>query len=264
MEGVKCITELPEECMSHILSLTSPRDAARSAVLSSEFRSAANSDVVWGSFLPSGFEEIISKLESPLVFSSKKDLYLHFCNGPFLLKDNTKSFWLDKATGKKCYMLGGRELSISLENVTSYWRWMPQPSSRVPAVAKLMIDCSLKIKGKMKSRMLSPSTTYVGYLLFKVASPEEVCVRWGWNAGLGGYGGDFRRVHTSEQQQQYEEEVPHMRKDGWLELEMGSFFNDKNEDDELEMEMRNFHIRTPKSGLILEGVELRPTPTPTP
>lgn len=41
-----------------------------------------------------------------------------------------KSFWLDKATGKKCYMLGGRELSISLENVTSYWRWMPQPSSR--------------------------------------------------------------------------------------------------------------------------------------
>ncbi|RVW38726.1 F-box protein PP2-B10 [Vitis vinifera] len=232
MEGIKCITELPEECMSHILSLTSPRDAARSAVLSSEFRSAANSDIVWGSFLPSGFEEIISKLESPLVFSSKKDLYLHFCNGPFLLKDNTKSFWLDKATGKKCYMLGGREVSISLENVTSYWRWMPQPSSRVPAVAKLMIDCSLKIKGKMKR--------------------------------LGGYGGDFRRVHTSEQQQQYEEEVPHMRKDGWLELEMGSFFNDKNEDDELEMEMRNFHIRTPKSGLILEGVELRPTPTPTP
>lgn len=90
MEGIKCITELPEECMSHILSLTSPRDAARSAVLSSEFRSAANSDIVWGSFLPSGFEEIISKLESPLVFSSKKDLYLHFCNGPFLLKDNTK------------------------------------------------------------------------------------------------------------------------------------------------------------------------------
>lgn len=41
-----------------------------------------------------------------------------------------KSFWLDKATGKKCYMLGGREVSISLENVTSYWRWMPQPSSR--------------------------------------------------------------------------------------------------------------------------------------
>ncbi|KAL6313020.1 hypothetical protein AAG906_037841 [Vitis piasezkii] len=218
MEGIKCITELPEECMSHILSLTSPRIC--------QFRCCV------GLILPSGFEEIISKLESPLVFSSKKDLYLHFCNGPFLLKDNTKSFWLDKATGKKCYMLGGRELSISLENVTSYWRWMPQPSSRVPAVAKLMIDCSLKIKGKMKR--------------------------------LGGYGGDFRRVHTSEQQQQYEEEVPHVRKDGWLELEMGSFFNDKNEDDELEMEMRNFHIRTPKSGLILEGVELRPTPTPTP
>ncbi|KAJ4957167.1 hypothetical protein NE237_013950 [Protea cynaroides] len=44
---------LPEGCISNILSLTSPSDACRSSVVSSVFRSAADSNSVWERFLPS-------------------------------------------------------------------------------------------------------------------------------------------------------------------------------------------------------------------
>lgn len=87
-EDMKCITELPQECVSHILKLTSPLVPARSALISAEFRSAANSDTVSNSFLPPDYEEMLSKLETPLVFSSKKDLYFQFCKGPLPIGEN--------------------------------------------------------------------------------------------------------------------------------------------------------------------------------
>lgn len=61
-------------------------------------------------------------------------------------------------------------------------------------MSMLMIDCTLKVTGKIKSKMLSPNTIYVGYLLFKVESLEELCTQWGWN--VGGFGGNFGRIHA--------------------------------------------------------------------
>ncbi|KAF8394160.1 hypothetical protein HHK36_020366 [Tetracentron sinense] len=47
---------LPEGCISNILSLTSPGDACRSSLVSSIFRWASESDIVWEKFLP--FSEV--------------------------------------------------------------------------------------------------------------------------------------------------------------------------------------------------------------
>lgn len=65
---------LPEDCFAHIMSLTSPQDVCRSAFVSSLIRYMADSDTVWEKFLPSNHEEILSRLVSPLAYSSKKEL----------------------------------------------------------------------------------------------------------------------------------------------------------------------------------------------
>ena len=76
---------LPEGCIANLLSLTTPRDACRSSLVSSSFRSASESDVVWERFLPietEYMEAIVS-----LSFSSKKQLFLHLCDHPLLIDD---------------------------------------------------------------------------------------------------------------------------------------------------------------------------------
>ncbi|KAL0335463.1 UNVERIFIED_CONTAM: F-box protein [Sesamum radiatum] len=38
---------LPEDCLSHVISFTSPRDACRAALVAGSFRRAADSDLAW-------------------------------------------------------------------------------------------------------------------------------------------------------------------------------------------------------------------------
>ncbi|KAH9685431.1 F-box protein PP2-B10 [Citrus sinensis] len=94
---------LPARCISYIISLTTPRDASRLSLACPAFKSAADLDSVWEKFLPSDYKEIISNSSSISASSlmiaslSKKDLY----------------FYLLQETGKKCYMVGARGLSIA-------------------------------------------------------------------------------------------------------------------------------------------------------
>lgn len=71
---------LPEDCFAHILSLTSPADACRSSLVSLSLHFIADSDSVWEKFLPSDYKEIISRLVTPIVYSSVKELFLSLCN----------------------------------------------------------------------------------------------------------------------------------------------------------------------------------------
>lgn len=75
--------------MSEILSLTSPMEASRFAVISKGFKSAAYSDIVWDKFLLSDWPEILSRAVSPVTYATKKELYLSLCLSPILLDDGT-------------------------------------------------------------------------------------------------------------------------------------------------------------------------------
>lgn len=77
-------SKLPEACISHVLSLTSPRDSCRSLVVSTSFKSAVDSDTVWGKFLPSDYQEILNRTVEPIEWSSKRDLYFRLCD-PILI-----------------------------------------------------------------------------------------------------------------------------------------------------------------------------------
>lgn len=75
---------MPEDCLSEILSFTSPEDTARLSTSSRGFNFAAESDVVWEKFLPSDYQNIISKSKSLMASPSMKQLYFSLCDSPIL------------------------------------------------------------------------------------------------------------------------------------------------------------------------------------
>lgn len=72
---------LPGECITHIISFTTPKDACRSRVLSNTFRSAADSDNVWREFLPPDCRNLLPHLP-------RKELYFHLCDHGLLMGDD--------------------------------------------------------------------------------------------------------------------------------------------------------------------------------
>ncbi|KAK0602931.1 hypothetical protein LWI29_038348 [Acer saccharum] len=103
------ILALPEGCIAAIIAFTTPRDACRLACVSTTFRSAADSNVVWNRFL---HPEYLSKISDPGSVSSlpKKELYLR--NWHHLVQKGKLCFWIDLPSGKKHYMISPKELYI--------------------------------------------------------------------------------------------------------------------------------------------------------
>ena len=52
--------------------------------------------------------------------------------------------------------------------------------------------------------------------------------------------------------------VPCERGDGWMEIELGDFFNGNQGDEEVKMSLREVKGQHLKGGLIIEGIEVRP------
>ncbi|XP_030933948.1 F-box protein PP2-B1-like isoform X2 [Quercus lobata] len=150
--------ELPEGCIANILSWTTPKDASRACAVYPLLRAAAESDTVWKRMLPSDWQAIIARSVTPLNFSSLKHLYLSLFDNPILIDGATKSFFLDKLSGKKCYLLSARELSILWGNgdTPQYWNWISLPEeSRFPEGAELRFVWWFDISGRMSTSMLS-------------------------------------------------------------------------------------------------------------
>lgn len=80
---------LTEDCISNIVSFTSPRDACVFAAVSKTFESAVKSDIIWEKFLPS---EYLSMIPPSLASSSKMKIYFYLCNDPVLIEDGKKVY----------------------------------------------------------------------------------------------------------------------------------------------------------------------------
>ena len=162
---------------------------------------------------------------------------------------------------------------------------------RFQEVAELVTVCWLEIRGKIHTRSLSPDTNYAAYFVFKMSeeaygfySPAEVAVKT-----AGGKTetrtvyldpqegqnqryqivprriGVFNRIrHMTGMQPTMQREgdlkLPKQRADGWLEVEMGEFWTQRDEDEEVEMWVREIKAGNWKGGLIVEGIEVRPKP----
>ncbi|XP_050230295.1 putative F-box protein PP2-B12 [Mercurialis annua] len=293
MGGERNLLALPEDCIADILSFTGPLDACKLSTVSSSLRDAAQSDAVWKKFLPSDYESIIlESSDSSLLyrFSSKKQLYLSLCHDPLLIDSGKKSFALDKWTGKKCYMISARDLKIIWSDTPAHWRWISLPDSRFSEVAELISICWLEISAKIHTNMLSPSILYTSYLVFKSPKgaygfeyqPAEVIVRFvGRESGKHNVYMDAERgqrrhsprlkrriglfnrnrifgIQASVANGESSCKYPKERGDGWLEIELGDYFNKEGEDGELEMSVLEVKGGHWKGGLVVQGIEIRP------
>ncbi|KAK4851010.1 hypothetical protein QYF36_011771 [Acer negundo] len=281
MEGLNYFNKLPEECVSAILSLTSPLDACRSSLVFSTFRSAMESDMVWDRFLPSDYSDMVSRSLTHLNFSSKKQLFQYLCN-PLLIDGGKLSFNLKKSSGKKSYLLSARALSITWSNDPIYWCWVHLTESRFSEVAVLRTTNWLEIEGKIKTGMLSSNTKYGAYLVIKIrhnaygldSEKAELLVQVGdgqaWTGSAYLYGDNpdrknvehlrssSRLIEVDDDDEQ--EQILREREDGWMEIELGEFFNGElgDVDQDVKMsfkEVKSYHL---KGGLIVEGIEVRP------
>ncbi|KAF5788112.1 putative phloem protein [Helianthus annuus] len=307
---------LPADCIIDILSQGSPRDACRSAVVASVFRAAAESDVLWDRFLPPDHEEIISESVSPLKYKSKKELFFKL-SSPLFIDHGLKAFFIDKATGKKCYKLSARKLYIAWSANPLFWCWKPVIESRynvrekktmdtcflwfhisIPKigyvsdislnrfaeVVELRMTSWLEIEGKIDTRILSPNTMYRAYLIVKVAHhraygldvvPCEVLVEVGEFCSRGTVTlshnacvkQSLERVCGENKVEEgsrskFEDNVARVgleRKDGWLEIELGEFYNQGMCEKEVKMSLREINGVHLKGGLVVESLEIRPT-----
>ncbi|KAG6427290.1 hypothetical protein SASPL_111532 [Salvia splendens] len=293
VESSNDIYALPEDCIATALSLTSPKDVCRLSAVASTFRSASQSDAVWGRFLPSDYLHIISRAldgcDSLLSkFHSKKDLYLHLCDHPLLIDDARKSFQLEKLSGKKCYMLSARDLSIVWGDTLQYWQFISLPESRFPEVAELLDVCWFEIRGKIEMNMLSVNTNYAAYLVFtcksrvhgfdhqsaegyvKVSGSESekrsVCLDPGGAQRhryqlvprrVGLFYHRLTQMRNPEAMLPEEPEYPKQRGDGWMEVELGECFVE-GQDGELEVSVMEVKGGNWKGGIIVQGIEIRP------
>ncbi|WJX19578.1 hypothetical protein P8452_09247 [Trifolium repens] len=276
------IDTLPNDCVSKILSYTSPIDVCRFSMVSSTLYSPANSNSIWKTFLPSDYDDILSRTINPFTLkscSSYKDLFYSLCQHPLLLDRGRISFKLDKCSGKKSYMLSARELSITWSNDPMYWSWRPTPESRFAEVAELRTVSWLEIKGKIRTKILTPNTSYVVYLISKVShrvygldyAPAEVSISLAnkvQNCKAYLYN-KYEDTLLYENQRKIEGKnlmiegnnengirVPSKRDDGWMEIELGEFFCGEA-DEEVEMSVMEVGFRL-KGGLVVEGIEVRP------
>ncbi|KAH7521800.1 hypothetical protein FEM48_Zijuj07G0070700 [Ziziphus jujuba var. spinosa] len=267
------ITKLPEECISQIISLTSPRDASRSALVCALFRSAMDSDLVWRKFLPHDYHQILSNssLQPSLMDSlSMKQLFFHLSHHPVLVDDGNMSFAIEKNSGKKCYMMGARRLTIIWGSSPQYWHWISLPaSSRFSEVAELRHVWWFEMKGRIETNILSPQTTYAVYFVYKLRrhryrfheKPVTVQVNFEGDEEIHGEGYGRREVLLGPPKNKIknmQQLCGAYRGDGWMEVELGEFFNDGGENHGvLILNLMEINAAV-KYGIIVEGIELRP------
>ncbi|MED6156425.1 hypothetical protein PIB30_014391 [Stylosanthes scabra] len=248
---------VPEDCFAHILSFATPQEACSLCLVSRMVQSMADSDTVWEKFLPLDYGEIVSRIVAPpsMPCSSKKDLFVTLCT-PQIIDHGNKTFWIEKRTGKICYQLSARELSIAWGNCPLYWSWKPVQGSRFKEAAELRTICWLEMSGSISTGMLSPKTLYSAYLKVKMADraygldslPSQVSVEVGHYKSHGTV--YIRPSHKSHLHCGPEKEE-------WLEIELGSFYTglDKEVVKMGLKEVKGVHL---KGGLIVDGIEIRP------
>lgn len=110
--------------------------------------------------------------------------------------------------------------------------------------------------------MLSPWTTYVAYLILRYEDdcigldvlPADIEVKFGGNVSSS----KALLYQESELMKLWSPvQIPRKREDGWIEIELGDFFNN-GRDGEVKMALMDTDTSTPKSGVVIEGIEVRP------
>ncbi|KAF7087354.1 hypothetical protein CFC21_090552 [Triticum aestivum] len=154
--------------------------------------------------------------------------------------------------------LPSRSLTIAWVENPEYWRWISRRDSSSGECAKLLRVCYLKV-----SRLIAPedlpaaATSYTAYLVYKRAgSTLEGTVQTASTLHFDNIIASSQvSLHPKDHGASSAQGVTHpvTRGDGWLELRLGEFSNEKAVTVQLLHEDANKEM----SGLIIDGMEVR-------
>ncbi|KAG6721146.1 hypothetical protein I3842_03G098100 [Carya illinoinensis] len=122
--------DLPENCISSILTHFDPPEICKLARLNRAFRSASRADFVWKSKLPSNYKFLVNKvLHEDSEKLAKKDIYARLCRHNHF-DHGTKEVWLDKSSGKVFMSISSKALRITGIDDRRYWNYIATEESR--------------------------------------------------------------------------------------------------------------------------------------
>lgn len=151
--------------------------------------------------------------------------------------------------------------------------------TRFSEVARLKHVWWFEIRGTIRTFLLSSSTNYSAYLIFKMIGDTVLGLDIDpARVSIGVLGGsnqithvcldphcglhNFERWRTQVSPDMMGLKRPKKRNDGWYEAKLGEFFNEGSDDlinnDELEISCCETRGRVSKSDIIIEGIEIRP------
>ncbi|XP_073126518.1 putative F-box protein PP2-B12 [Henckelia pumila] len=176
--------------------------------------------------------------------------------------------FVDQRSGKNCYLVGARGLQISSVEDSQCWKWtstQTDSSDRFSEVAELQAVWWLDIRCKIPSQILPQRRTYEAHLLFKLAKKckglesAKAMVRFINDEPEKEAEKRARVVHFDTAEDAGRGSTVVKRDDGWMEVEIGSFYVGRGENEEVEARLFEKNWNFSKSGLIVGGIEYRPT-----
>ncbi|EYU36714.1 hypothetical protein MIMGU_mgv1a017878mg, partial [Erythranthe guttata] len=165
---------------------------------------------------------------------------------------------------QSCRWIPARELSITWADNSSYWKWTHDASCS-SEVAKLLKVCWLDITGRVDRKELRVGTRYSAFLVFKLGDRAR-CLEKAFvslnNEKTKTVFLDVNQENINNNNNNNNNDgpliLPHRRSDGWSEIKLGDFFNGSGDDGHVDMMLFEKEGGRWKSGLIVQGIDVRP------
>lgn len=113
------------------------------------------------------------------------------------------------------------------------------------------------VRGETETQILSLKTTYAAYLVFKFDSSKH-----GFDGSCVALSINFKGMHVIHKAYldppDNKPQLCQEREDGWMEIEIGEFFNENGQDGSVVCRLWDNDVHTTRHGLLVEGIEFRP------
>ncbi|XP_047334140.1 F-box protein PP2-A13-like [Impatiens glandulifera] len=259
--------DIPESCISLILTHLDPPEICQFARLNCAFHGASSADFIWELKLPSNYRYIIEKLSDEgfeLDGLGKKELYGRLCRfNPF--DGGTKEVWLDKKTGGVCLLISSKGLSITGIDDRRYWNYIETDESRFESVAYVQQTWWFEVAGEIEFKF--PKGNYS--LFFRLHLGKKVSKK---RLGGGGrrvcnmehvHGWDIKPVKLEVKTGDGQETVSMRFLDdpgNWVRYHAGDFIVGRSDQmTKIKFWLRQIDCTHTKGGLCVDSVLICPT-----
>ncbi|KAK9078559.1 hypothetical protein SSX86_002616 [Deinandra increscens subsp. villosa] len=225
----------------------------------------SNSRINWEQKLPADYTDLIKWSTYPIQWTTKTELYSILRKG-FLIDNGEKWLSISK-TMKKRFMIPATEF-LPKEK----WIWKPLRESRFKVVAESLNIDKFRVAFEIKSKLLSPQTTYSCHLIYKPPEnyslvegplalfiqslhfPRSIFLIVPHIAIIGG------QSSSKELNDRKIKGHPKVRKDGWMEVQLWEGTTDTIGTIGTEFTLNGMDIDGEYNfvGLLVQGIELRP------